>query len=633
MTGCENEDGELTKRLEPHLTEDRSKENEQKEADDETKTEEDENEGVPVDKGYAWMITLSKCLPTVIFGFTRSLSVLLIPITEEFNSRLTVVTICFTILTLSGSIASLVASNMFMSRYSVRTLSLAGAVFGPTAIALMAVSPNIAVFLATFVLKGSSFGLLLLCPNSLIGYYFRHRRGLATSLCNTGFCVSYIVYPVLAEALSSEYGLRGCLIILAALELNLIACAMLLVPPALFKKHYHARKKRLARQNGHVSPSDEESTMKENGKYDAVEPDSKAIFLREANGDEKVKLVSNGVNTGSAELGDVTLSCSPKSITSLSPPGSPTQPSLLSVNGAKICNGTIKTSDGTKLSDGAKNLSANTVTYQRQLSIYASQQSLAVDSVPYFPPDVDDDNDSEDSKNNSQKKKKNWRYYLNKAFDTSVFKIYCFRMFLLFSPLATFNVYLLIYMPFIATMSGLTQADGAFLMTISGFMDLLARLVLSCMADFKWFSKTRVVALSMVVLSVICHGSRVINSYHLFVTFAVVVGMFVGVRQTLASVIMLEIVGTEKFAKGFGFLATLCTLALAINHPIVGALLDTTGSFVIPLHYVGSVLMIAAIIILTEPIWKRKDARRKKEEMALEEMNKSTTERELVETV
>ena len=70
-------------------------------------------------------------------------------------------------------------------------------------------------------------------------------------------------------------------------------------------------------------------------------------------------------------------------------------------------------------------------------------------------------------------------------------QIYCFRMYVLFSPLASFSAYLLIYMPFIAQMAGLSQSEGALLMTISGCMDLLARLVLSLLADKKWFSKTK----------------------------------------------------------------------------------------------------------------------------------------------
>ena len=74
----------------------------------------------------------------------------------------------------------------------------------------------------------------------------------------------------------------------------------------------------------------------------------------------------------------------------------------------------------------------------------------------------------------------------------------------------------------------------------------------------------------MGVLAVVCHFSRLINNYYLFLGFATVVGVFGGTRQTLVSVIILEYIGVEKFAKGFGFLATVCTLTLSINHPIIG---------------------------------------------------------------
>ena len=73
-----------------------------------------------------------------------------------------------------------------------------------------------------------------------------------------------------------------------------------------------------------------------------------------------------------------------------------------------------------------------------------------------------------------------------------LFQIYCFRMFVIFSPLASFSVYLVVYMPLIAQMAGLSQSEGALLMTISGFTDLFARGVLSLLADKKWFSKSKV---------------------------------------------------------------------------------------------------------------------------------------------
>ncbi|RUS84547.1 hypothetical protein EGW08_007716 [Elysia chlorotica] len=602
MTHCEEkENSQLTKDLPQNVTGDgKDAENHQNGDVDNTHCHDwDEHGGVPVDRGYAWFITLSVfVIQTMNFGFNRTVSVLLKDITVEFESSLTVASLCFTLLTLTGGLTSLVVSNVLMARFSVRTLSLCGSLIGAVSVAALSVSPSIGLFLALFVVKGFAFGVLLVCPNSLMGYYFKAKRGLATALCNSGFCVSYIVYPILAESLNSAFGLRGCLLIMAAIELNLVACSMLLVPPSVFKKHYLARKQNEALKKGEVLPDvyDQNEEKASDGKYDAV-----SAPPAEESVEEKAKLISQSavqIPTRKDEALPVALSCSPKSVTSLSPPASPTQPSYLTHGGSR---------PGRRNSGGA----------ERQLSLYASQQSLAIHSVPYFPPEVrDPDDDTDDTGDGSQKIRKNWKYYLDKVFDTSLFKIYCFRMYLVFSPLASFGAYLLIYMPFIAQMAGLTQSEGALLMTISGCMDLLTRMVLSLFADKKWFSKTKVTAFSMVVLGVVCHSSVIIDSYNMFLLFALIVGAFGGIRQTLVSIIILDYVGVENFAKGFGFLATVCTLTLSLNHPIVGAMIDATNSFVIPLHYVGMVIFVSVLVIMLEPCCRRLDEKRRKREAA-----------------
>lgn len=39
--------------------------------------------------------------------------------------------------------------------------------------------------------------------------------------------------------------------------------------------------------------------------------------------------------------------------------------------------------------------------------------------------------------------------------------------------------------------------------------------------------------------------------------------------------------------------------------PFSGAMLDATGSFVIPLHYVGVMVLLSTVVILLEPVFKK----------------------------
>ena len=178
---------------------------------------------------------------------------------------------------------------------------------------------------------------------------------------------------------------------------------------SLYRKSFCARGRHEVLKNVQVLPEVHEQNGDECvDKYDmAIASSTKFAVPQEEGLEEKAKLILQSGIPSEKEISGfpVALSCSPKSITSLSPPASPTQPTSLLQNGTKQCG-------------------RNSVTIERQLSLYASQQSLAIHSLPYFPPDIKDpDNEMDETKESSEKMKKNWKYYLNKLFDTSLFKV------------------------------------------------------------------------------------------------------------------------------------------------------------------------------------------------------------------
>ncbi|XP_059171427.1 monocarboxylate transporter 2-like [Physella acuta] len=194
---------------------------------------------------------------------------------------------------------------------------------------------------------------------------------------------------------------------------------------------------------------------------------------------------------------------------------------------------------------------------------------------------------------------------LSTFIDLSLFKNWLFRMMMLFTALAVFSNYLTIYMPTIAVTSGIGKSDAAMLMTVSGVTDLVTRIVMGFIADFKFVSKPKLVAFSLAVITVICQCSRLFNTYKLFVAFAVLVGIFGGFRQNFYNVMLLDYFGAENIAKANGLAMMIATLVISLNHPVLGAMLDATGSFVIPLHYVGVMVMLSTIVILMEPLFKK----------------------------
>uniref|UniRef100_A0A8D0DSG2 Monocarboxylate transporter 9 n=1 Tax=Salvator merianae TaxID=96440 RepID=A0A8D0DSG2_SALMN len=73
-------------------------------------------------------------------------------------------------------------------------------------------------------------GLLYTATVTITCQYFDKRRGLALGLISTGSSVGLFIYAALQRELIQLYGLDGCLLIVGALSLNILACGSLMRP-------------------------------------------------------------------------------------------------------------------------------------------------------------------------------------------------------------------------------------------------------------------------------------------------------------------------------------------------------------------------------------------------------------------
>ncbi|MEE6485447.1 hypothetical protein FKM82_014283 [Ascaphus truei] len=73
-------------------------------------------------------------------------------------------------------------------------------------------------------------GLLYTATVTVTCQYFEKRRGLALGIISTGSSVGTFIYAGLQKELIELYGLDGCLLIVGALSLNILACGILMRP-------------------------------------------------------------------------------------------------------------------------------------------------------------------------------------------------------------------------------------------------------------------------------------------------------------------------------------------------------------------------------------------------------------------
>ncbi|XP_066477211.1 monocarboxylate transporter 9 isoform X2 [Tiliqua scincoides] len=92
-------------------------------------------------------------------------------------------------------------------------------------------APNIYFLFCSYgIVVGLGCGLLYTATVTITCQYFDKRRGLALGLISTGSSVGLFIYAALQKELIELYGLNGCLLIVGALSLNILACGSLMRP-------------------------------------------------------------------------------------------------------------------------------------------------------------------------------------------------------------------------------------------------------------------------------------------------------------------------------------------------------------------------------------------------------------------
>ena len=80
------------------------------------------------------------------------------------------------------------------------------------------------------VFKGLGMGLIYLPASVMVGYYFERRRGLAAGIACSGAGAGMLILSPLAGYLVEEYNWKGCLLIMAGVNLQCIICGSLMRP-------------------------------------------------------------------------------------------------------------------------------------------------------------------------------------------------------------------------------------------------------------------------------------------------------------------------------------------------------------------------------------------------------------------
>ncbi|CAG2251861.1 SLC16A14 [Mytilus edulis] len=166
-----------------------------------------------------------------------------------------------------------------------------------------------------------------------------------------------------------------------------------------------------------------------------------------------------------------------------------------------------------------------------------------------------------------------------------------------------------VYLPDRAEEKGMSQFDSAFLLSIIGISNTFGRIIFGWIADQKCVNRLLLYSMSLVI----CGTANVLNPFNdskvYLMMYSAVYGMFIGVFVSLNSVILVDLLGSERLDKALGLLMMFQGFGTLLGPPICGWLYDGTGSYSIPFYFVGGLVIFSGVVLCFIPLYRRSKTR------------------------
>jgi len=174
------------------------------------------------------------------------------------------------------------------------------------------------------------------------------------------------------------------------------------------------------------------------------------------------------------------------------------------------------------------------------------------------------------------------------------FMIFCFSSFLC---LVGFFVPF-IYIPDYARKHGLSNREGAFLISIIGITNTIGRVFCGYISDKPWADPLKIYNMSLIVGGTATIAVPWLTTYPLLVAYAAVFGLAVAAYVSLCAIILVEFLGLEKLSNSFGFINMFRGIATFIGAPVAGFLFDLTGHYAVAFWVAGASIAGAGLICI-----------------------------------
>lgn len=181
------------------------------------------------DGGWGWVVVFASFMINMIAdGITFSFGIFNVEFLKYFGDSKGKTAWIGSIFMASPLLSGPIASYL-TDRYGCRKVTIVGSITAAIGFLLSSVSTSMEMLFVTFgVIAGVGLSLCYVAAVVIVAYYFDKRRSFATGISVCGSGIGTFIFPPIIQYLITEYGWRGCTVLLAGIFLNMCVCGMLM---------------------------------------------------------------------------------------------------------------------------------------------------------------------------------------------------------------------------------------------------------------------------------------------------------------------------------------------------------------------------------------------------------------------
>lgn len=411
----------------------------------------------------------------------------------------------------------------------------------------------------------------------------------------SGASLGGVVFPPLMTYLLEEYSLRGALLILGGISLNLFVAGALLQPVGHHLVQVYAENPTVTKHTmNYIKPNIMSSSLMASSELVKGMPETAGELITSSQLLIEVKepYLDNSIT---------------KSDDSISTSNTFLQPELECAKtilvATDINNSIISIPHSAALSFGGSKILSKSSSLS---SSFAQLSTLHLDPITLKELDSVPENLPEGNfstwlgrlfKRNSKKK-----------VNTVTLIEFSWLKNTLFIVLSTSNVLtsiswygILIFIPSHMDTIGISQAQIAKVVSVIALADFSGRIIFPCLHDFRCCHIKYWYMIGVVVSSFVIFAATLVYTYERFLIIAGFYGLFSGCYCGLCSLIYVEMLGEENVASSYSLSLLICGLFLLGMPPAVGWFQKISGSYTTCFVVFGVVQLIGGLILLFEP--------------------------------